>query len=443
MPEDHQPLPPQSRQAEQAVLGSMLRDNATIDDVALLLQPEHFYVDSHQKIYRAILAIHEKSSPVDAVILAEWFKDSIADIGGYAYLGELWQAAPTAANAEYYANIIRDKAICRLLIHAGNEIARAGYEEYGPADDLLADAEQKILSINQVGQFGEAWPLAEALDAAMHRIDARSKRSTPDGIMTGYADLDKKLCGFQPADLIIVAARPSLGKTSLALALAQHAILDQGISALFVSLEQSRFELAERLLCCQGKVDSYLMRAGHLSGEHYDDLTQANHRLRKGNLFFADKPGQGMLHVAATARRLKRRHNIGIIFVDYLQLIEADPGSDRRVNRQEQVSTISRRLKCLARELSVPVVAMAQLNREVEHRAGPPRLADLRDSGAVEQDADTVILLHRPDKASNLVEVIVEKQRNGPLGTVTLYFRKEHYSFEAAAREYDDPEFSR
>jgi replicative DNA helicase len=429
-------LPPQSREAERSVLGSLLRDNAVIGDVVQILRTDYFYEDAHQKIYQAILALYDRGHPVDVVVLAEELKQrgQIEDVGSYAYLAELWEASPTAANAEYYARIVRDRALVRNLIHAGTEILRDAYDQSQPADELLGAAERRVLEVAQMGISGQTFTLEQALAEAYDRIDARhtGEQMAISGLPTGFTDLDEITAGLQNSELIIVAARPSVGKTAFALGIVRNAV-EKGHPVFFVSLEQSRIELAERLLCCQARVDSHRLRRGNLSSDDMTKLIEAGGVLRNAKLFIDDTPGQGMLRIAANARRLLLRQHIKLVVIDYLQLIDPD---NRRDPRQEQVAQISRRLKFLARELKIPVVALAQVNRSSEERQDHrPRLADLRESGSIEQDADTVLLLHRPDRyepgqQEGLVEVIIGKQRNGPTGEVNLAYIKQFMRFE-------------
>src|SRR5437867_3283103 len=296
-------LPPQSREAERCVLGSMLRENGVIGDVLQTLRTENFYADAHQKIFQAIVALYDKGHPVDLVTLAELLKDRkhIEDVGGYAYLGELWDAAPTAANAEYYARIVRDKAIVRHLIHAGTEILRDAYDQVMPADELLEAAERKVLDIAQMGITGQTYTLQEAISEAYDRIDARKQNEhrMVSGVPSGYLDLDEKTAGFQNSELIIIAARPSVGKTAFGLGVARHMAVDKHIPVFFVSLEQSRIELAERLLCCQAKVDSHRLRTGRLNSDDLQRLFEAGDLLSRAKLFIDDTPAQGMLRIAA------------------------------------------------------------------------------------------------------------------------------------------------
>ena len=430
-------LPPQSRDAERCVLGSMLRDNAVIGDILQILRADNFYSDGHQKIFQAACTLYDKGHPVDLITLAELLREQkqIEDVGGYSYLGELWNAAPTAANAEYYAKIVRDKAVVRNLIHAGTEILRDAYDQVQPADELLEGAERKILDIAQKGITGQTYTLHQAIEDAYDRIDKRHQRDATSisGLSTGFVDLDSITAGLQNSELVIVAARPSVGKTSFALALVRHIVVHESQPVFFVSLEQSRIELAERLLCSQARVNSHSLRKGHLSSEDMQKLIDAGGLLRQAKLFIDDSPGQGMLRIAANARRLKLRQGIRLVVIDYLQLIEPD---NRRDPRQEQVAQISRRLKFLARELQVPVVALAQVNRASEDRQDhKPRLSDLRESGAIEQDADTVMILHRPreeeiGQGEPIIEVNVAKQRNGPTGEITLTYLKQYMRYE-------------
>jgi replicative DNA helicase len=428
-------LPPYSREAERSALGSMIRDNNVIDDVVMILREDHFYTDAHQKIFRGIVTLNDKNHPVDLVTLGEWLIEQkfVEDIGGHAYLAELWDAAPTAANAEYYARIVRDKGLVRQLIHTSTEILRDAYEQATPADELLGQAERKVFEIAQLGVVGQHVTLHDALNEAFKRLDSRTSNDRPiSGLPTGYLDLDELTAGFQNSELIIVAARPSVGKTSMALNFIRNMVVDHQIPVLFISLEQSRIELAERLLCCQARVDSHKLRSGHLNAEDMQQLFQAGEDLSRAPLYIDDTPGQGMLRIAANARRLMRK-GLKAVVIDYLQLIEPD---NRRDSRQEQVANISRRLKFLARELQLPVIALAQVNRSSEERQDhKPRLADLRESGSIEQDADTVLLLHRPElhepgQHEGVIEVHVAKQRNGPTGEITLTFLKQFMRFE-------------
>ncbi len=435
-------VPPHSLEAERCVLGSMLRDSRVIPDVQLVLRPEHtdenFYSDAHQRIYKAINKLHLVAKSVDLVVLSNELHQTgeIQDVGGYQYLAQVYDETPTAANATYYSQIVRDKAIIRYLIYTGTDIARDASDQVAPATELLEQAERKIMGIAEWGVAGETISMQEAVHEAFDRMDMRAKREGSgdvSGLPSGYVDLDNITAGLQDSELIIIAARPSVGKTAITLNIMRNVAVDYDMPVFYASLEQSRIELAERLLCCEAKVDSQKLRKGHLSTDEHRLIGDAGARLSQSKIYIDDSPGQNMIRIAANARRLKLKHDIKLIVVDYLQLVEPD---NRKDSRQEQVANISRRMKFLAKELKIPVIACAQLNRGVENRTeAEPRLSDLRESGSIEQDADTVMLLHRPKDpqtgldADGILEVIVAKQRNGPTGKITLAHIKPHMRF--------------
>jgi len=379
-------LPPHNREAERSILGSMLRDNNVINDVVRFIRADNFYLDAHRTIYQAMVALYnDRHQPVDLVTLAEFLREQqqIDNIGGYPYLGELWDAAPTAANVVYYSRIVRDKAITRQLIRSSTEILRDAYEQATPADELLETAERKVLEIAELGVTDQTSTLLESLRAAWDRIDTRTQQGhlAVSGVPTGYPELNELTAGLQNGELIIVAARPGVGKTSFALSLSRNIAIDEKAPVFLVSLETSRIELAERMLSAQARVPNHKMRKGHLNSDDMQRLMVAAEQLRQGKMFIDDSPGQTMLRIAANARRLKLREGIRTVMIDYLQLIEPE---SRRDPRQEQVAQISRRLKILARELNLPVIALAQLNRGPEDRQDhKPRLSDLRESGCL------------------------------------------------------------
>ncbi len=441
-------LPPHNKEAEQGVIGGILRDPDTLPDVQQIIKTDNFYFDAHQKIYQAICDLSNESQPIDLVMVNDRLKKNrqLEDIGGAKALADLWEAVPTGANVEYHAKIVRDTAMIRSLIHAGNEILRDSYDRTQSADELVSQAERKIMEIARAGLVGETKTLTEAIQDAFHRLDSRIGKDSLaiSGMPTGYVDLDNLLAGLQNSELVIIAARPSVGKTAFALNVVRNIItgFDTGRgdfppTVLFVSLEMSRIELAERLLCCQARVDSHKVRKGHLNSDDIQKLMDAGDVLRKARLYLDDTPSRSMIQIAATARRLQKKHEreggLRLVVTDYLQLIEPE---SRRDPRQEQVAQISRRLKFLARELSIPVIALAQVNRASEDRQDhKPRLADLRESGSIEQDADTCMMLHRPGKFDgtqddNILEVIIAKQRNGPTGEVTLTYLKQFNRYE-------------
>jgi replicative DNA helicase len=435
-------LPPHNAEAERGVIGGVLRDNVALHTVQLIVRPENFYFDAHQKIFQAIRELSEEGQPIDLVLLHDRLRKNkqLEDVGGAAYLAELWESVPTGANAEYHAKLVRDAAMIRNLIHTGNEILRDAYDRTESADEMVAQAERKILEIARAGLIGDTKTLNEVVKEAFHRIDARAGKESLalSGIPTGYVNLDNITAGLQNSELVIIAARPSVGKTAFALNLTRHVIIEEQLPVLFVSLEMARVELAERLLACEARVDSHKIRKGHLGSDDIQKLMEAGGVLSKTRLYIDDTPARSMLQIAATARRLMKKEEknggLRMIVIDYLQLIEPE---NRRDPRQEQVAQISRRLKILARDLKIPVVALAQVNRASEDRQDhTPRLSDLRESGSIEQDADTVMILHRPgrfggeDKEDNILEVHVAKQRNGPTGEITLTYLKQYMRYE-------------
>jgi replicative DNA helicase len=433
-------LPPQNMEAEQGVLGSVLLDNEALHEVIPLLKVEDFYRDAHQVIYRAIRDLYDLGKAIDAITLAEELtrRSEFKAIGGDEALAQILGSVPHSANARYYAQIVRQKSISRELIESASEILRDGYSNNFTAEQLLENAERRIFSIAEDQTKGDTVELRDVVTLAMDRIAARSESRHPvTGIATGYFELDDVTGGLQPEQLVILAARPSMGKTALALNICDHAAVNLKIPTLVISLEMGQLELAERLLCARSRVDGHKLRTGQnlgtremtLLGKGYDEL-------RSSPLFIDDTPARNMLQITANARRLKLRQKLGLIVLDYIQLVDTE---DSRDSRQEQIAKISRRLKMLAREVQIPVIALSQLNRAVENREDRrPRMADLRESGAIEQDADLVLLLHRPEyyDASDqpgIAELIIAKNRNGATSTVKLTFLKNITRFENLA----------
>ena len=435
-------LPPQNLDAERSVLGAILRDNACMTEIVHRLQVDHFYSAAHQKIYQTMLEMFEEAKPIDCVTLGEELSKKggatgswLREIGGAPTILEIYEEILTAANVEYYTQIVHEKAVLRSLIHTSTEILRSAYESTTTAEELLTEAERSIFAILQSKATGDATEIRKVLSLAFDRISERQSQdgATVGGIPSGFVDLDELTNGWQDSELIILAARPSMGKTALALNLVEYAAVECQKPSLFVSLEMSQLELAERLLCARAQVNGHLLRRGRLGAEDMQKLIHAGEELSSAPLFIDDTPGLTMLRISATARRLKLRQDLRMIIIDYLQLIEPE---DRSVGRVDQIGTISRRLKALARDLKVPVIALSQLNRGVESREGHrPRVSDLRESGSIEQDADVVALLHRPDAYDSEdhpgeAELIIAKQRNGPVGDVRMTFRKELTRFE-------------
>jgi len=431
-------IPPQNLDAERGVLGSILLANEALDDVVELISAENFYSDSHRKIFAAILHLRNRGiTGIDAVTLAEELdrRKELEHVGGVDCLLDILKTVPHAAHAAYYAQIVRDKYLQRSLIYACTDILKDSYDGTDNTEDILQNAERRIFRIVEEQTSGLKHDLGSILLDAWDRIDDRSKIDGAfSGLPTGFHDFDAKTNGFQPSELVILAARPSMGKTALVCNIALGAAQRAGKGVLLFSLEQSRLELAERFLCMHAKFDGHKLRAGDLSDADRHHLMETSQFLSELPLFIDDQAGRTVAQIAAISRRLYRKHELGLIIVDYLQLVEPE---DRRVPREQQISLITRRLKGIAKELDIPVIALAQLNRGVELREDKrPRLADLRESGAIEQDADLVIFLHRPDAYDpsdqpGLAEVIIAKHRSGPTGVIPLTWRKEYMRFES------------
>jgi replicative DNA helicase len=443
-------VPPQNIEAERGILGSILLENHVLDDVADMLHADHFSRPAHQLIYRAILRLHESGvHGFDPVTIRDSLEkqNELKDAGGDDYLIELLESVPHAAHARYYADIVREKAIQRRLILACTEILHDAYDESSETEELLNQAEQKIFAILEQQEAGSKIELREILLDTFARIEERLERQgSISGLSTGFRDLDNQTNGLQPSELVILAARPSMGKTAFVLNLAE-AVADRSQAAVVIfSLEQSKLELAERFLCMRGSLDMHRLRKGQLDEDDHDRLQRSASELDKLPIYIDDQAGRSMSQIGAICRRLKRKDDIRLVIIDYLQLIEPE---DKRAPREQQIAGITRRLKFLAKELAVPVVALAQLNRGVELRDDKrPRLADLRESGAIEQDADIVMFLHRPEMYDvedhpGEAEVIVAKHRNGPTGAVRLTFKKQFMQFQDfVAAEPDMPSFS-
>ncbi|MFO0951153.1 MAG: replicative DNA helicase [Isosphaeraceae bacterium] len=438
--------PPQKLEAEQGVLGSILLDNDVLHDVISELNVEDFYRDSHQVIYRAIRDMYDLGKGIDAITLSEELtrRGQFEQIGGADYLGEIIHSVPHAANARYYGQIVRQKSVSRQLIESANEILREGYSNNYTAEQLLEAAERRIFAIAEEQTSGDTVDLTDVVTRAMDRIAERSTSNhAVTGLGTGFFELDEITGGFQPGQLVILAARPSMGKTAFALNICDNVSVELKVPVLFVSLEMGQLELAERLLCARSRVDGHKLRTGQNIGTREMTLLGKGYEeLRNSSMFIDDTPARNMLQITANARRLRMRHTIGLIVVDYIQLVDSEESRD---SRQEQIAKISRRLKTLAREMEVPVIALSQLNRAVENREDRrPRMADLRESGAIEQDADIVLLLHRPEyydpnDQPGIAELIIAKNRNGATNTVKFAFLKNFMRFENLANIAEPP----
>jgi replicative DNA helicase len=436
--------PPYSEDAEQAVLSAMLMDQDAVMRAVEHVNDTMFYAERHRRIFRAMIGIAERGAVVDPLTLAdELARRGDLDIsGGKDYIGFLMDAVPTSANIEYHAQIVREKALLRGLIEISTGIVQEAFEGKITAGDLLDEAESKIFQISEQRAREGFTRIKELLWPTMERIEALQRGGkTVTGVPTGFTDLDEMTSGFQPADLIIVAARPSMGKTAFTLNIAQHAAIDANIPVAFFSLEMSKESLVQRMLTSEARIDAQRLRKGMLRDDDFPRLARAAGILSSAPVWIDDTPGITLLEMRSKARRLKADAGVGMIVVDYLQLMQGPSNSE---SRQQEVSQISRGLKALAKELSVPVVALSQLSRAPEQRTGDnkrPQLSDLRESGAIEQDADLIMFLYRQefydgpvDKDGNSLEgkaeVIVGKQRNGPIGIVNLFFQKHFTRFE-------------
>ncbi|TVM02543.1 replicative DNA helicase [uncultured Candidatus Kuenenia sp.] len=428
---------PQSLDAEMSVIGAMLLDNEVINVVVPILNKQSFYKTAHQSIYQAIIDLYDKGQAIDLVLLREELKKRslLENVGGAEYLVELEEAVPTIGNVEYYANIVRENAIKRNLIEVAANIQKQVFEGAVDTGFLLDSSERAIFEITQKKFNASSIKLNEILKETFSRIEnLHDRESRLTGLSTGFYDFDDLTCGLQPSELVIVAARPSMGKTSFVMNIIEHiGVVEKKPAAIF-SMEMSAQQLAQNMLCSHSKIDAHKLRKGFLEDDDrlWSALSNGLGSLSEAPIFIEDTPGLTVLEVRAKARRLKAQYDIQLIAVDYLQLMESPRGE----NRQQEISIISRGLKSLARELAIPVIAVSQLNRSVESREGHrPRMSDLRESGSIEQDADVIALLHRedyfnPEKKDGTAELIIAKQRNGPTGTIKLTFLSHCMRFE-------------
>lgn len=438
--------PPQNIEAEQAVLGAVFLEPESLTPASEMLRPEDFYRAAHQKIFEMMLALSNKGEPIDLVTVTAELADQnlLEEVGGVSYLADLANAVPTAANVEYYARIIEEKSILRRLIRTATTIATDGYTREDDVEGLLNESERKILEVSQRKNTKGFQNIKDVLVAAYDKIETlHNRKGDITGIPTGFIELDKMTAGFQRNDLIIVAARPSVGKTAFALNIAQNVATKTDENVAIFSLEMGSDQLVMRMLCAEGNIDAQRLRTGALTADDWAKLTMAMGSLANGGIYIDDTPGIRVSEIRAKCRRLKQESGLGMILIDYLQLIQGSGKSGE--NRQQEVSEISRSLKALARELQVPVIALSQLSRGVESRQDKrPMMSDIRESGSIEQDADIVAFLYREDyyeretENKNIIEIIIAKQRNGPVGTVQLAFVKEYNKFVNLDRRYDE-----
>jgi len=437
-------LPPQNIEAEESIISAILIDNNTLLDVIEILAPQDFYRTAHQKIYAAITDLFDKAEPIDLVTLANKLKENgkLEQIGGAGYLARLVDTVPLAVNAQHYAKIVHDKASLRRLIEKANAIVKRCFEERGDADDVIDYAEAAVFEISEKKARQSFYPLSKIILGNIETLEEnQGNRSLVTGVPTGFSHLDNLTSGFQNSDLIILAARPSMGKTALALNIARNAAVDAHIPVAVFSLEMSKEQLSLRMLCAEARIDSSRLRGGFFSMEDWHRLTDAAGILSESSIYIDDSPSLTAMEIRAKARRLKMDKNIGLIIIDYLQLMQGRASAERR---DLEISEISRALKALAKELELPVLALSQLNRMLEQRTDKrPRLSDLRESGALEQDADVVAFIYRdevynkeednPNKG--IAEILLSKQRNGPTGDVFLTFLNSYTRFENLASD--------
>ncbi len=432
-------IPPQSIEAERALLGSIMLKPDGIHEVTDLISADSFYVEKHRTIYRAMLDLVNAGNPIDLLSTANTLKEhnELERAGGNSYLGELVASTPTSANLKYYAEIVQKKAMMRALIEASSSIGELGYDESKDIEQLLDTAEKRIYEVTSSPTLRKFTAIREALGEAWERFDSLHKGEHElRGVPTGFASLDNILAGFQRSDLIILAARPSMGKTALALDIARQTAIKYGTPVGIFSLEMSSQQLVDRMLSAEARVNAWKLRTGKIdTDEEFDRIRDAMERLSKAPIYIDDQPATNALGMRSVARRLKRESGIGLLIVDYLQLMTS-PNARTSDSLTQQVTEISRSLKILARELDVPVLALSQLSRAIETRRGRPRLSDLRDSGSIEQDADVVMFIHNEDRykdnteeKSNVAEILIEKHRNGPTGKVELYFDAKRATF--------------
>ena len=445
-PQDPAPygLPPQNIEAEESLISAILIDNNTLLDVIEILAPEDFYRTAHQKIYAAITDLFDKAEPIDLVTLANKLKEKgqLEEIGSASYLARLVDTVPLAVNAQHYAKIVHDKASLRRLIEKANAIVKRCFEERGNTDAVIDFAESAIFEISEKKSQQAFYPLSKIILGNIETLEEKQgNRSLVTGVPTGFGRLDNLTSGFQNSDLIILAARPSMGKTALALNIARNAAVDTNIPVAVFSLEMSKEQLSLRMLCSEARIDSSRLRSGFFSMEDWHRLTDAAGILSESPIYIDDSASLTAMEIRAKARRLKMDKNIGLIIIDYLQLMQGRASAERR---DIEISEISRSLKALAKELELPVLALSQLNRMLEQRTDKrPRLSDLRESGALEQDADVVAFIYRdevynkeednPNKG--VAEILLSKQRNGPTGDIFLTFLNSFTRFEDLASE--------
>ena len=443
---DNAKIPPQNLDAEKSLLGAVLIDEDVLADVSEIVKPKDFYDKNHQMIFDGMMRLYEKHSPVDMLTLTDELKrkDQLDVIGGSSYLSELTNYVPTAAHAEAYAKMVAQKAVRRRLIKASGEISEMGYDENADIQELLSKAEAELFNVSDQSLKQDLVSIENVLTESFDRMEElHQNKGSIRGVRTGYRDLDNMTAGLQRSDLIILAARPAMGKTTLVTNLAYNVATIEQKAVLFFSLEMSKEQLVDRMLADAAQVDSWNIRTGNLSDDDFAKITDAMGELAEAPIYIDDKPGLSVLEMRTKARRIAHERELGLIVVDYLQLMQGSGRHDG--NRVQEVSEISRGLKLVARELNVPLIALSQLSRTVETRTPPiPQLSDLRESGSIEQDADIVSFIYRPGyyepdnpDVANITELIIAKHRNGPVGKVQLYFNPERLRFTSLDKRHE------
>lgn len=438
-------VPPQNIEAEQSVLGSVLLDSKCLIKIADKLYSEDFYEPAHKLIYGAMIELFEKRRAIDVITLTDNLesKKKLKDVGGATYLTNLVSMVPTSAHVVHYAQIVHSKGVLRRLIDASNEISALAFSEKGEVNAILDKSEQLLFSVSQNLSKQSFVPIKDILTQAFERMDEIHKdKGKVKGLPTGFKHLDNLLAGLQPSDLIILAARPSMGKTSLALNIAENVAIKNKKGVAVFSLEQSKEQLTDRMICAQAGIDAWKLRTGQLAEDDFPKIGYAMGVLSEAPIYIDDQPFSNVMEIRAKARRLQMENDVSLIIIDYLQLMQGSTAS-RESNRVQEISEISRGLKALAREINVPVIALSQLSRAVEHRPDKrPQLADLRESGSIEQDADVVMFIYRDEyydpetEDKNIAEVLVKKHRNGPIGNIKLYFQGERTQFQTLDDKY-------
>ena len=443
--------PPQNIDAEASLIGSVLIDSDAITSIADIVKPADFFDKKHQRIFAAIMQLYEKRKPIDVLTLTNQLQENgeLSEIGGASYLTELANMVPTATNVEHYAEIVKSKSVRRGLIQTTQELVNLGYDEAKPIQDIIEEAEAKLFKVSQRHVSQDISSLESILSESFERLDELHKDSGKiRGISTGFIDLDNVLAGLQKSDLLILAARPSMGKSAFAMNIAHNVAVSEKKAVLFFSLEMSKEQLVDRLLADEAEIDAWKIRTGNLNDEDFEKLGQAMGTLSEAPMYIDDTPGISVMEMRTKARREAHQHELGLIIIDYLQLMSGGSRYATSDNRVQEISEISRGLKAIARELNVPVIALSQLSRTVEQRHPQiPQLSDLRESGSIEQDADVVMFIYREEyynpetDRQHIADILIKKHRNGPTGKIELFFNHEQVAFRNLDTKHEEIPF--